>query len=29
METYARDKGMDLAKLSLAEKEAIWQSMKA
>ena len=29
METYARDKGLDLAKLSLAEKEAIWQSMKA
>jgi len=28
METYATEKGLDLAKLSLAEKEAIWQSMK-
>jgi XTP/dITP diphosphohydrolase len=29
METYVRDNGLDLASLSLAEKEAIWQSMKA
>jgi hypothetical protein len=28
MEAYATEKGLDLAKLSLAEKEAIWQSMK-
>ncbi len=28
METYAKDNGLDLAKLSLNEKEAIWQSMK-
>jgi XTP/dITP diphosphohydrolase len=28
METYATEKGLDLAKLSLEEKEAIWQSMK-
>jgi XTP/dITP diphosphohydrolase len=29
METYAKDNGLDLAKLSLNEKEAIWQSMKS
>ena len=28
METYAKAHGLDLAKLSLEEKEAIWQSMK-
>lgn len=28
METYAKARGLDLAKLSLEEKEAIWQSMK-
>ncbi len=28
METYAKDNGLDLAKLSLNEKEVIWQSMK-
>ena len=28
METYAKEHGLDLAKLSLEEKEAIWQSMK-
>ncbi len=28
MEAYAKENGLDLAKLSLAEKEAIWQSMK-
>ena len=28
METYAKENGLDLAKLSLEEKEAIWQSMK-
>jgi MazG family protein len=28
MESYAKDHGLDLAKLSLNEKEAIWQSMK-
>lgn len=28
METYAKEHGLDLAKLSLNEKEAIWQSMK-
>jgi XTP/dITP diphosphohydrolase len=28
METYAKEYGLDLAKLSLNEKEAIWQSMK-
>ena len=28
METYAKENGLDLAKLSLNEKEAIWQSMK-
>jgi len=28
MEAYATKKGLDLAKLSIAEKEAIWQSMK-
>ena len=28
MEAYANEKSVDLAKLSLAEKEAIWQSMK-
>jgi len=28
METYAKENGLDLAALSLAEKEAIWQSMK-
>ena len=29
METYAKNNGLDLAKLSLNEKEAIWQSMKS
>jgi hypothetical protein len=29
METYAKDNGLDLAALSLVEKEAIWQKMKA
>ena len=29
MEVYAKEKDLDLASLSLAEKEAIWQSMKA
>jgi XTP/dITP diphosphohydrolase len=29
METYAKENGLDLAKLSLEEKEAIWQSMKS
>jgi XTP/dITP diphosphohydrolase len=29
MEVYAKEHGLDLAKLSLAEKEAIWQSMKS
>jgi XTP/dITP diphosphohydrolase len=28
MEAYAKDNGLDLGKLSLAEKEAIWQRMK-
>ncbi len=28
METYAKEHGLDLAKLRLNEKEAIWQSMK-
>lgn len=28
METYAKENGLDLTKLSLNEKEAIWQSMK-
>ena len=28
METYAKENGLDLAKLSLEEKETIWQSMK-
>jgi len=28
MEAYAKDNGLDLASLSLAEKEAIWQRMK-
>ena len=28
METYAKENGLDLAKLSLIEKEAIWQKMK-
>jgi MazG family protein len=28
MESYAKDNGLDLAKLSLEEKEAIWQAMK-
>jgi len=28
MESYAKDNGLDLAKLSLVEKEAIWQKMK-
>ena len=28
MENYAKENGLDLAKLSLEEKEAIWQSMK-
>ena len=28
METYAKENGLDLSKLSLNEKEAIWQSMK-
>jgi uncharacterized protein YabN with tetrapyrrole methylase and pyrophosphatase domain len=28
METYAKENGLDLAALSLEEKEAIWQSMK-
>ena len=28
METYTKENGLDLAKLSLEEKEAIWQSMK-
>jgi MazG family protein len=28
METYAKDNGLDLASLSLAEKDAIWNSMK-
>lgn len=28
MEAYAKDNGLDLAKLSLIEKESIWQSMK-
>ncbi|MFM6994704.1 MAG: nucleoside triphosphate pyrophosphohydrolase [Sediminibacterium sp.] len=28
METYAKENGLDLAKLSLNEKEVIWQSMK-
>jgi len=28
METYAKENDLDLAKLSLNEKEAIWQSMK-
>jgi MazG family protein len=28
MESYAKENGLDLAKLSLVEKEAIWQSMK-
>ena len=29
MESYAKENGLDLAKLSLNEKEAIWQSMKS
>lgn len=29
METYAKENGLDLAKLSLNEKEAIWQSVKS
>jgi XTP/dITP diphosphohydrolase len=28
MEAYAKDNQLDLAKLNLAEKEAIWQKMK-
>jgi hypothetical protein len=28
METYAKQNGLDLAKLSLEEKEVIWQSVK-
>jgi len=28
MESYAKEKGLDLAKLSLVEKEAIWVSIK-
>jgi len=28
MESYAKDNGLDLASLSLAEKDAIWNSMK-
>jgi XTP/dITP diphosphohydrolase len=28
MENYAKENGLDLAELTLAEKEAIWQSMK-
>ncbi len=28
MESYAKDNGLDLAKLTLEEKEAIWQAMK-
>ena len=28
MESYAKNNGLDLAKLSLAEKEALWQKMK-
>ena len=28
METYAKENGLDLASLSLAEKDAIWNSMK-
>jgi hypothetical protein len=28
MEAYAKENGLELAKLSLNEKEAIWQSMK-
>lgn len=28
MEAYAKENGLDLAKISLIEKEAIWQSMK-
>jgi XTP/dITP diphosphohydrolase len=28
MEAYAKDRNLDLAKLSLAEKEAIWQQVK-
>jgi hypothetical protein len=28
MEAYAKDNALDLASLSLAEKEAIWQRMK-
>lgn len=28
MEVYAKSNGLDLAKLSLAEKEALWQKMK-
>ena len=28
MENYARENKLDLVKLSLAEKEAIWQAMK-
>ena len=28
MEAYAKSNGLDLAKLSLAEKEALWQKMK-
>jgi hypothetical protein len=28
MVAYAKENGLDLAALSLAEKEAIWQKMK-
>jgi XTP/dITP diphosphohydrolase len=28
METYANDNGLDLASLSLAEKDAIWNRIK-
>ena len=28
MESHAKENGLDLAKISLEEKEAIWQSMK-
>jgi hypothetical protein len=28
MEAYTKENGLDLVKLSLAEKEAIWQKMK-
>jgi uncharacterized protein YabN with tetrapyrrole methylase and pyrophosphatase domain len=29
METYAKENGLDLASLSLAEKDALWNKIKS